>query len=54
MLKDILQTIEINFVKSDMAVSEVRFIESGDDFTKITFKNREANSTISDDQFEAK
>ena len=52
MLKDILTNIEIYFSKKDMSVSAVRFIEPGEDFTKITFTNRRANINITDDQFE--
>ena len=51
-LKNILETIEIYFDKSDMAVSKVKFIEPEEDFTLITFTNRKKNIAINDDQFQ--
>jgi len=53
LLGDILAEIKIYFSKQDIAVSEVKFIEPGDDFTKITFINRKANIEIDDDEFSA-
>jgi outer membrane lipoprotein-sorting protein len=46
LLKDILTGIEIYFTKVDLAVSMVKFIEPGDDFTKIIFTNRQANMKL--------
>jgi len=54
LLKGILTQIEIYFRKPDMAVAEVKFIEPGEDFTKIIFTNRKVNIEINDDQFKAK
>lgn len=53
LLKDILTGIEIYFNKTDLAVAMVKFIEPGEDFTKITFMNRKANIEIDDEQFNA-
>ena len=53
LLSNILTEIEIFFSRSDLAVSEVKFIEPGDDFTKITFMNRKANIEIDDEEFTA-
>jgi hypothetical protein len=50
-VQDVLQTVEIRFNKNDMAVSEIKFIEPGEDYTLIVFKNRETNIPIADDQF---
>jgi outer membrane lipoprotein carrier protein len=54
LLVDILSQIEIYFLKENTAVDEVIFVEPGDDFTKIVFKNRKANIKISDEQFGTK
>lgn len=51
-LKNILETIEIYFDKSDMAVRKIKFIEPEEDFTLIKFTNRKKNITINDDQFQ--
>jgi len=50
-LKNILVSIEIYFDKKDFGVRQVRFIESGGDFTLIVFKNRKTNIKIPDNQF---
>jgi outer membrane lipoprotein-sorting protein len=47
-----LAAIEIYFNRKELAVEQVRFIEHGDDYTKIIFKNRAINSAIPDKQFE--
>ena len=47
-----LAVIEIYFNRSDLAVEQVRFMEPGEDYTKIVFKNRKVNTPISDQQFE--
>lgn len=52
LLADVLTQIEIYFLKDDIAVSEVKFIEPGDDFTKIMFYNKKVNIEINDNQFE--
>lgn len=54
LLENILIRIEIYFSKSEMAVSEVKFIEPGDDFTKISFVNRQTNVEIKYEQFDAR
>lgn len=51
LLVEVLNQIEIYFQKDDIAVSEVKFIEPGDDFTKIMFYNKKVNIEINDDQF---
>ena len=48
LLENIIIKIEIRFSKSELAVTEVIFIEPGDDFTKIIFANRKANIEIKD------
>ena len=53
LLENIIIKIEICFSKSELAVTEVKFIEPGDDFTKIIFTNRKANIEIKDEQFDA-
>lgn len=54
LLEGILTQIEIYFRKPDMAVAEVKFIEPGEDFTKIIFSNRKVNIGINDEHFKAK
>lgn len=51
MLENILTDIEIYFSKKDLGVAKVRFIEPGDDYTKISFSNRKVNISIDEDQF---
>lgn len=51
-LGDILEYIEIKFSKANTAVTEVKFIEPGEDYTRISFYNRKANIEIDDDQFQ--
>jgi outer membrane lipoprotein-sorting protein len=53
LLENILSTIEIYFDKKDLSVVSVKFIEPGDDFTFITFVNRQMNIEIPDEQFTA-
>lgn len=53
LLKNILTGINISFLKSDMSVKTVKFVEPGEDFTKIIFSNRKANIDIPNSQFEA-
>ena len=48
----ILSVIEIYFNRTDLAVEQVRFMEPGEDYTQIIFKNRKVNTTIADKQFE--
>lgn len=50
-LPDILETIEIYFEKSGLAVQQVKFIEPEGDFTLIRFNNRKKNIPINDDEF---
>ena len=51
LLKDILTSIDIYFLKTDMAVEIVQFNEPGSDFTKTKFTNREVNIEIPNAQF---
>lgn len=53
MLENILVSIEVYFSRMDNNVEMVKFIESGDDFTKTVFKNRKVNIDISDEHFNA-
>lgn len=53
-LKNILEKIEVYFDKSNMSVAKVKFIEPEEDFTLISFTNREQNIKIADDQFQIK
>lgn len=53
LLENILVSIEVYFSRMDNNVEMVKFIESGDDFTKTVFKNRKVNIDISDEQFNA-
>jgi outer membrane lipoprotein carrier protein len=47
-----LAGIEIYFDKETLAVEQVKFVEPGEDYTRIVFKNRKANIEIPDNQFE--
>jgi outer membrane lipoprotein-sorting protein len=49
-----LSNIEIYFNKNDMSVGKVKFIEPGDDFTLITFSDRQLNRDIPDKTFTLK
>ncbi len=53
-LKSILQSIDIYFDKKDFGVSKVKFVEPGEDFTLIEFKNQKTNIEIPDNQFKVK
>lgn len=50
-VKNMLSTIEIYFNKNDISVSEVKFIEPGDDFTLIQFSETEFNEPVSKQVF---
>ena len=50
-VKNMLSTIEIYFDKTDFSVSQVKFMEPGDDFTLIKFFNRKINETVSEEIF---
>lgn len=50
-VKNMLSTIEIYFDKADFSVSQVKFMEPGDDFTVIKFFNREVNEAVSPQVF---
>ncbi len=47
-----LSGIEIFFNMDSFAVERVRFVEPGEDYTNIVFKNRRVNADIPDNQFE--
>jgi outer membrane lipoprotein-sorting protein len=49
--KQMIQVIAIHFNKSDYAVESVRLMENSGDYTNITFKNRQINVPIGDEQF---
>ncbi len=51
MVSSMLSTIKIYFNKQNMNVTKVIFMEPGDDFTMITFKNKEINGKIPDELF---
>lgn len=52
--KEFLQTIHLNINKSDYAVTKVKMIEPGNDYTTISFTNRKTNEPIPDEQFVVK
>ena len=49
---EMLSGIEIFFNKEDLGVEQVRFVEPGEDYTLIIFKDRKVNVDIADNQFE--
>lgn len=50
-LKKYIKQMELYFDKSGNSVSQVKMIESSNDFTKIIFKNKAINAKISDSVF---
>jgi len=50
-VEDMLKSINIYFSKDKFIVEKVKFVEPGDDFTLIIFKNREQNIKFSDNEF---
>lgn len=51
---EMLEAINIYFSKENLGVEKVKFIEPGDDYTLIVFKNREQNITLNDNEFQIK
>ena len=50
-IADFISSIEIYFDKTDFSVSKVIMVETEEDYTKITFKNKSINSAINDNLF---
>ncbi len=50
-LKKYIKQIELSFDKQDATVSQVRLMESAEDYTKIVFKNKILNAKIDDSAF---
>ena len=50
-LKKYIKQMELYFEKSSNTVSQVKMIESSNDFTKIVFKNKSINAKIDDSVF---
>ena len=50
-VSSMITSIEILFSKNDLQVSQVKFLEPGDDFTLIKFENTEVNIDLPDDSF---
>lgn len=53
-VSEMLEAINIYFNKKNLGVEKVKFIEPGDDYTLIVFKNREQNITFNDNEFQIK
>lgn len=51
---EMLESINIYFNRADLSVQKVKFIEPGDDYTLIVFKNRKQNIQINDSEFQIK
>lgn len=49
---EMLSSINIYFTKEDLNVEKVKFVEPGDDYTLIIFKNRQQNIQIKDSEFQ--
>jgi outer membrane lipoprotein-sorting protein len=52
--KEFLKTINLFVNKSDYAVTRVKMIEPGGDYTTISFTNRKTNEPIADEKFVVK
>ena len=50
-IKKYIKTIELLFDKDDATVSQVKLIESAEDYTRILFKNKVLNAKIDDTTF---
>lgn len=50
-LKKYIKQIELSFDKQDHTVTQVRLVESAEDYTKIVFKNKVQNAKIDDSIF---
>lgn len=53
-VSEMLEAINIYFNKKNLGVEKVKFIEPGDDYTLIVFKNREQNITLNNKEFQIK
>ncbi len=53
-MKEILKSIDLYFSKVDLAVFKVKMTETKEDYTIITFTNKELNSDINNQLFEIK
>jgi outer membrane lipoprotein-sorting protein len=52
--KEFLKTINLYINKSDYAVTKVKMIEPGSDYTTLNFTNRKTNEPIADEKFVVK
>jgi outer membrane lipoprotein-sorting protein len=50
-LKQMLETVEMYFDKSNYEVSEIRMPEKSGDYTRILFKNRQSNVAVPNSKF---
>jgi outer membrane lipoprotein carrier protein len=50
-IKKYIKEVELYFSKSEATVSEVKLIETSNDFTRIVFKNKQINAKIDDSIF---
>jgi outer membrane lipoprotein-sorting protein len=53
-MKQMLNEVQIYFDRNDLTVSSLKMIESGDDYTRITFINRKLNTEIPLEKFSFK
>jgi len=53
-MKQMLNEVQIYFDRNDLTVSSLKMIESGDDYTRITFINRKMNIEIPLEKFSFK
>ncbi len=51
-LSDVLQQMELFFLKSDLSVQKIKMIENDKDYTKISFINKDINKGISESVFQ--
>lgn len=50
-VKKYIKEIELYFLKNETTVSQVKLIETSNDFTRIVFKNKQLNAKIDDSAF---
>lgn len=50
-MRQMLNEVQIWFDKADLTVSSLRMVESGEDYTLITFKNKKLNNEIPLEKF---
>ena len=53
-MKQMLNEVQIYFDRNDLTVSSLKMIESGDDYTRITFINKKLNTEIPLEKFSFK